>query len=50
MQQSRQHNPANGITGVLCHTDQVFMQVLEGGREAVNSCTGISAATRATKM
>jgi hypothetical protein len=50
MQQSRQHNPANGITGVLCHTDQVFMQVLEGGREAVNSLYGHICATRATKM
>lgn len=35
--QSRQHNPQHGITGVLCHSDQVFMQVLEGGREAVNT-------------
>ncbi len=35
--QSRQHNPQHGITGVLCHSDQVFMQVLEGGREAVNA-------------
>ncbi|MFZ6687256.1 BLUF domain-containing protein [Undibacterium sp. SXout11W] len=33
---SRSHNPQNGITGVLCHTDTVFMQVLEGGRDAVN--------------
>lgn len=37
MQQSRQHNPLHGITGVLCHTDAVFMQVLEGGRKAVNT-------------
>ncbi|MFZ6648699.1 BLUF domain-containing protein [Undibacterium sp. TJN25] len=36
MQQSRTHNPKNGITGILCHSDNVFMQVLEGGREAVN--------------
>lgn len=36
LQQSRQHNPQFGITGVLCHTDSVFIQVLEGGREAVN--------------
>ncbi|MBI1773429.1 MAG: BLUF domain-containing protein [Burkholderiales bacterium] len=35
--QSRLHNPQHGITGVLCHSDQVFMQVLEGGREAVNT-------------
>lgn len=34
--QSRQHNPAIGITGILCHGGDVFMQVLEGGRSAVN--------------
>lgn len=34
--QSRRHNPANGITGILCHGGNVFMQVLEGGRDAVN--------------
>ena len=34
--QSRRRNPELGITGVLCHADGVFMQVLEGGREAVN--------------
>ncbi|MBR7801515.1 BLUF domain-containing protein [Undibacterium fentianense] len=37
MQQSREHNPQHGITGILCHSDQVFMQVLEGGREAINT-------------
>jgi len=35
--QSRRHNPANGITGILCHSGDVFMQVLEGGRSAVNA-------------
>ncbi|MFZ6757239.1 BLUF domain-containing protein [Undibacterium sp. Ji50W] len=38
--QSRLHNPQFGITGVLCHSDQVFMQVLEGGRDAVNTLYG----------
>jgi hypothetical protein len=35
---SRAHNPAHGITGVLClcQDARVFMQVLEGGRAAVN--------------
>ncbi|MEN3111748.1 BLUF domain-containing protein [Uliginosibacterium paludis] len=33
--QSRQHNPANGITGILCYSGDIFMQVLEGGRDAV---------------
>lgn len=36
LQSSRQHNPALGITGVLCHGGDVYMQVLEGGRAAVN--------------
>ncbi|RZL33550.1 MAG: BLUF domain-containing protein [Rubrivivax sp.] len=34
---SREHNPAEGITGLLCFTDGVFVQVLEGGRNAVNA-------------
>ncbi|WP_119154595.1 BLUF domain-containing protein [Caldimonas tepidiphila] len=34
--QSRAHNPALGITGILCHSGDLFLQVLEGGREAVN--------------
>jgi len=33
---SRRNNPTLGITGLLCHSGDVFMQVLEGGREAVN--------------
>ena len=37
LQSSRQHNPAMGITGVLCHGGDVYMQALEGGREAVNA-------------
>ncbi|MFZ6749262.1 BLUF domain-containing protein [Undibacterium sp. Ren11W] len=40
IQQSREHNPQHGITGILCHSDQVFMQVLEGGREAINTLYG----------
>lgn len=36
LRQSRQHNPAQGITGVLCCSGNVFLQVLEGGRSAVN--------------
>jgi Sensors of blue-light using FAD len=34
---SRAHNAPRGITGLLCHSDGVFVQVLEGGREAVNA-------------
>ena len=33
---ARKHNPANGITGVLTHSGEVFLQALEGGREQVN--------------
>jgi hypothetical protein len=36
LQQSRAKNPELGITGVLCHGGDVFMQVLEGGRGPVN--------------
>lgn len=35
--QCRAHNPALGITGILCHGGDVFMQVLEGGRGSVNT-------------
>jgi len=39
---SRTRNPTHGITGVLCvcQSGNVFMQVLEGGREAVNRLYG----------
>jgi hypothetical protein len=35
---SRAHNSAHGITGILCHSSpgEVFLQLLEGGRAAVN--------------
>ena len=41
LEQSRRHNPESGITGVLCvcHGD-VFLQALEGSREAVNELYG----------
>ncbi len=37
MRQSHAHNPPQGITGILCHSNQVYIQVLEGGRAAVNA-------------
>lgn len=37
LSQCRTHNPQMGITGILCWGDDVFLQVLEGGRMAVNS-------------
>lgn len=33
---ARQRNPPLGITGLLCSSGDNFMQVLEGGRQAVN--------------
>jgi len=33
---SRKVNPAQGITGLLCYSGDIFMQVLEGGRDAVS--------------
>ncbi len=36
LRQSRQENPRHGITGVLCSSGNIFIQVLEGGRAAVN--------------
>ena len=35
LDKSRSHNPASGITGILCYSGDVFIQVLEGGRDAV---------------
>ena len=35
LEQSRAHNPQLGITGILCYSDNVFIQVLEGGRDEV---------------
>ncbi len=37
MQQSHAHNAQHGITGILCHSDTLYMQVLEGGRDAINA-------------
>ena len=31
LQQSRSYNPSLGVTGILCHGGDVYMQVLEGG-------------------
>lgn len=36
LRQSRHANPLHGITGVLCTSGELFIQVLEGGRTAVN--------------
>jgi len=36
LRQCRSHNGEAGITGMLCFSDGLFIQVLEGGRAAVN--------------
>ena len=36
LRKSKANNPALGITGVLCFSEGIFLQVLEGGRGAVN--------------
>jgi hypothetical protein len=35
LEQSRRNNPRLGITGMLCVSGDVFIQVLEGGRDAI---------------
>ena len=37
LRKSTAHNPAVGVTGVLCYSDEVFLQVLEGGRAQVST-------------
>jgi hypothetical protein len=36
LRKSKADNPGAGITGLLCYSDGIFLQVLEGGRGAVN--------------
>ena len=36
LRKSQANNPARGITGVLCFSGGLFLQVLEGGRSNVN--------------
>lgn len=36
LSQSRSHNPACGITGILCYGGGIFLQALEGGRNQVS--------------
>jgi hypothetical protein len=38
--QSRQFNPASGITGILCYGGGIFLQAIEGGRAAVSELYG----------
>jgi hypothetical protein len=36
LRKSKGNNPGLGVTGVLCFSEGIFLQVLEGGRSAVN--------------
>lgn len=36
LRQCNANNPGSGITGLLCYSEGVFIQALEGGRSAVN--------------
>jgi len=38
--QSRQFNPATGITGILCYGGGIFLQAIEGGRMQVSELFG----------
>ena len=38
--QSRSHNPACGITGILCYGGGIFLQALEGGRMQISELYG----------
>ncbi len=38
--ESRSHNPASGITGILCYGGDIFLQALEGGRMQVSELYG----------
>jgi hypothetical protein len=36
LRKSTTHNPSIGVTGVLCFSGEIFLQVLEGGRAQVS--------------
>ena len=36
LKKSKANNPKVGVTGALCFSEGIFLQVLEGGRNAVN--------------
>ena len=37
LRKSTANNPATGVTGVLCFSGSIFLQVLEGGRSQVSA-------------
>ncbi len=40
LEQSRAHNPALGITGILVYSEGIFLQAIEGGRKQVSELYG----------
>ena len=40
LESARQHNIANGITGILCYGGGIYLQAIEGGRNQVNELYG----------
>jgi hypothetical protein len=40
LREACRNNPRTGITGVLCYSDQFYIQLLEGGRQQVNGLYG----------
>lgn len=49
--QSRAHNPALGITGILVYSEGIFLQAIEGGRKQVSELYGfITKDTRHTDV
>lgn len=36
LRQSSKNNPLLGVTGLLCFTKNIFIQIIEGGRDEVN--------------
>jgi hypothetical protein len=40
LHQSRDHNPACGVTGVLCYGGGIFLQAIEGGRMVISELYG----------
>ena len=43
LKKSKTNNPPIGVTGVLCFSDGIFLQVLEGGRSPVSGLYNKSA-------
>ena len=41
LSRSRTRNPSIGVTGLLCYTGDVFLQVIEGGRAEVSKLYNI---------